>query len=142
MQVTQPMSCRSKLVSCPAAQSLDQWLPACPLGKAHCHFLLLLLFTLCPSPTHVPNFTIQSITAQTSGSSHSDPSFPSPHFNHSLTFHGAPIQLDPVLPPSPATASSWHDQPLLRAQTDKSSSKVHPLCVTDIPSHHGEPRVQ
>lgn len=97
---------------------------------------------LCPSPTHVPNFTTQSITAQTSGSSHSDPSFPSPHFNHSLTFHGAPIQLDPVLPPSPATASSWHGQPLLRAQTDKSSSKVHPLCVTDIPSHHGEPRVQ
>lgn len=73
------------------------------------------------------------------------PSFPSPLFNPSwqrcLPWSTHPAGSCFSLP-APATASSRHNQHLLRAQTDKSSSQIHPLCVTDISSHHGEPRVQ
>lgn len=72
-----------------------------------------------------------------------DPSFPSPPFHQQrhLPWGTHPAGSCFSLP-APATASSWHDQLLLRTQTDKSSPKVHPLCVTDIPSHYGEPRLQ
>lgn len=67
-----------------------------------------------------------------------DPSFPSPHFNpqHHLAWSTHPAGSCFSLP-APATASSWHDQLLLRAQNDKSSSQVNPFCVTDIPSYCG-----